>query len=182
MIHRPRSLWIIFKIGMYFWPDSLQFFKAQLSHAQGRLCNEKQVESSVTICSFHMFFWNRILELPLAKPSWSVKFPGSRFLSTQIRKYNLGNLAATLVLRRWSPSLTLILRRQLSDSFSAFYNLAVSLHYNKQSSSSDSGFSKSSMNWPQKHKTSTKKIHNHNAYYLHHTVNLSWTHFFWQMM
>ena len=131
MIHRPRSLWIIFKIGMYFWPDSLQFFKAQLSHAQGRLCNEKQVESSVTICSFHMFFWNRILELPLAKPSWSVKFPGSRFLSTQIRKYNLGNLATSLVFRRWSPSLTLILRRQLSDSFSAFYNLAVSLHYNK---------------------------------------------------
>ena len=131
MIHRPRSLWIIFKIGMYFWPDNLQFFKAQLSHAQGCLCNEKQVESSVTICSFHMFFWNRILELPLAKPSWSVKFPGSRFLSTQIRKYNLGNLATSLVFRRWSPALTLILRRQLSDSFSAFYNLAVSLHYNK---------------------------------------------------
>ena len=108
-----------------------------------------------------MFFWNRILELPLAKPSWSVRFPGSRFLATQI-KYNLGNLARSLVFRRWSPSLTLILRRQLSDSFRAFYDLAVSLRYNKQSSSSDSGFSKSSVNWPQKHKTSTKKIHNHN--------------------
>ena len=125
-----------------------------------------------------MFFWNRILELPLAKPFWSVRFPGSRFLATQIRKYNLGSLATSLVFRRWSPSLTLILKRQLSDSFSAFYDLAISLRYNKQSSSSDSGFSKSSVNWPQKHKTSTKKIHNQNDYYVHHTVSLTWTHFF----